>query len=66
MNVQERIAAFRRRMAEEGFEAVIVPTADSHASEYIADAKAALPDDMSEKIANSYIRIADYIADRKS
>lgn len=36
------------------------------ASEYIADAKAALPDDMSEKIANSYIRIADYIADRKS
>ena len=37
MNVQERLAAFRRRMAEEGFEAVIVPTADSHASEYIAD-----------------------------
>ena len=37
MNIQERIAAFRRKMAEEDFEAVIVPTADSHASEYIAD-----------------------------
>ena len=37
MNIPERIAAFRARMAQEGFAAVIVPTADSHASEYIAD-----------------------------
>ena len=37
MNVTERIAAFRARMAQEGYAAVVVPTADSHASEYIAD-----------------------------
>jgi len=37
MNVCERIAAFRTRMEQEGFAAVIVPTADSHASEYIAE-----------------------------
>ena len=37
MNVRERIAAFRARMAQEELAAVVVPTADSHASEYIAD-----------------------------
>ena len=37
MNVKERIAAFRARMAQEEYAAVVVPTADSHASEYIAD-----------------------------
>ena len=37
MNVCERIAAFRRKMTGEGFDVVVVPTADSHASEYIAD-----------------------------
>ena len=37
MQVTERIAAFRARMKDENFAAVIVPTADSHASEYIAD-----------------------------
>lgn len=37
MNVCERIAAFRARMAQENIAAVIVPTADSHASEYIAE-----------------------------
>ena len=37
MNVTERIAAFRARMAQEKLAAVVVPTADSHASEYIAD-----------------------------
>jgi len=37
MNVCERIAAFRARMAKENIAAVIVPTADSHASEYIAE-----------------------------
>ncbi len=37
MNICERIAAFRARMAKEGFSVVIVPTADSHASEYIAE-----------------------------
>ena len=37
MNVCERIAAFRARMKSEGFSLVIVPTADSHASEYIAE-----------------------------
>ena len=33
MNVKERIAAFRARMAQEEYAAVVVPTADSHASE---------------------------------
>lgn len=37
MQVTEKIAAFRARMKNENFAAVIVPTADSHASEYIAD-----------------------------
>lgn len=37
MNVKERLSAVRARMKEEGFAALIVPTADSHASEYIAD-----------------------------
>lgn len=37
MQIVERIAAFRRKMQECGMDAVIVPTADSHASEYIAD-----------------------------
>ena len=37
MQVTEKIAAFRSRMKDENFAAVIVPTADSHASEYIAD-----------------------------
>ena len=31
MNVKERIAAFRTRMAQEEYTAVVVPTADSHA-----------------------------------
>ena len=37
MSIQERLAAFRERMAKENMAAVVVPTADSHASEYIAD-----------------------------
>lgn len=37
MQITERIAAFRERMRREGIAAAIVPTADSHASEYIAD-----------------------------
>ena len=37
MQVTEKIAAFRARMKDENFAVVIVPTADSHASEYIAD-----------------------------
>lgn len=37
MNIRERLAAFRARMARENMAAVVVPTADSHASEYIAD-----------------------------
>ena len=37
MQIQDRIAAFRERMKAEHFAVVIVPTADSHASEYIAD-----------------------------
>ncbi len=37
MEVKERLCAFRSRMASEGIAAVIVPTADGHASEYIAD-----------------------------
>ncbi|MBR5288803.1 MAG: aminopeptidase P family protein [Clostridia bacterium] len=37
MNVCQRIAAFRACMEKEGFSVVIVPTADSHASEYLAE-----------------------------
>lgn len=37
MKITERLAAFRAKMAQEGLAAVVVPTADSHASEYIAD-----------------------------
>ena len=37
MNVVDRISAFRARMEEENMAAVIVPTADSHASEYLAE-----------------------------
>ena len=37
MQVKERIAAFRKRMNEQGIAVAIVPTADSHASEYLAD-----------------------------
>ena len=37
MQVKERIAAFRKRMTEQGIAVAIVPTADSHASEYLAD-----------------------------
>lgn len=37
MQVTEKLSAFRARMAQEKLAAVIVPTADSHASEYIAE-----------------------------
>jgi len=37
MNIKERIAAFRAKMEKENLAVVIVPTADSHASEYIAE-----------------------------
>ena len=37
MQIRDRIAAFRERMKTDCFAVVIVPTADSHASEYIAD-----------------------------
>ena len=37
MDIRERIAAFRAKMVEENIAVVVVPTADSHASEYIAD-----------------------------
>ena len=37
MNIIDRIRAFRARMEEENMAAVIVPTADSHASEYLAE-----------------------------
>ncbi len=37
MQIVERIAAFRARMKMEAFDVVIVPTADSHASEYLSD-----------------------------
>ena len=37
MQIIDRIKAFRARMEEENMAAVIVPTADSHASEYLAD-----------------------------
>ncbi|MBR2942694.1 MAG: aminopeptidase P family protein [Clostridia bacterium] len=37
MDIRERIAMFRAKMEADNIEVVIVPTADSHASEYIAD-----------------------------
>jgi len=37
MNIAQRLSAFRARMEKENMAAVIVPTADSHASEYLAD-----------------------------
>ena len=37
MNIKERIAAFRAKMEKENVAVAVVPTADSHASEYIAD-----------------------------
>ena len=37
MQIIDRIKAFRARMEEENMAAVIVPTADAHASEYLAD-----------------------------
>lgn len=37
MQIIDRIKAFRVRMEEENMAAVIVPTADAHASEYLAD-----------------------------
>ena len=37
MQIIDRIKAFRARMEDENMAAVIVPTADSHASEYLAD-----------------------------
>ena len=33
MNIVERIAAFRAKMEKENLAVVVVPTADSHASE---------------------------------
>ena len=37
MQIIDRMKAFRARMEEENMAAVIVPTADAHASEYLAD-----------------------------
>ena len=37
MRVTQRLDAFRQRMAREAVAVAIVPTADSHASEYLAD-----------------------------
>ncbi len=37
MKIIDRLSAFRARMAEENMAVVVVPTADSHASEYLAD-----------------------------
>ena len=37
MQIIDRLKSFRARMEEENMAAVIVPTADSHASEYLAD-----------------------------
>ena len=37
MQIVERLSAFRARMEQENMAVVIVPTADSHASEYLAD-----------------------------
>ena len=37
MSITERLSAFRARMEQENMAVVIVPTADAHASEYIAE-----------------------------
>ena len=37
MKIADRLSAFRARMAQENMAVVVVPTADSHASEYLAD-----------------------------
>ena len=37
MQIADRIKAFRARMEEENMAVVVVPTADAHASEYLAD-----------------------------
>ena len=37
MKINDRLSAFRARMAQENMAVVVVPTADSHASEYLAD-----------------------------
>ena len=37
MQIAQRLRAFRARMEEENMAVVIVPTADAHASEYLAD-----------------------------
>ena len=37
MKIKERIAVFRDKMEKENIAVAVVPTADSHASEYIAD-----------------------------
>ncbi|MBP3656562.1 MAG: aminopeptidase P family protein [Clostridia bacterium] len=37
MTIRERLSAFRAMMKDKGIAAAIVPTADSHASEYLAD-----------------------------
>lgn len=37
MKVSERVEALREKMLERGIEAYIVPTSDSHQSEYVAD-----------------------------
>ena len=37
MQITERLSAFRARMEQENMAVVIVPTADSHASEYLAE-----------------------------
>lgn len=37
MGITERLSAFRGQMKKDGIDVVMVPTADSHASEYIAD-----------------------------
>ena len=37
MGIVERLSAFRAQMSRDGVDVVIVPTADSHASEDIAD-----------------------------
>ena len=37
MGIAERLSAFRGQMKKDSIDVVVVPTADSHASEYIAD-----------------------------
>lgn len=37
MQIQERVQALRRKMAERGLEAYIVPSSDPHQSEYLCD-----------------------------